>query len=166
MIILIKWSLTNFCIIYVESKRFKLDLRVVHVRDLNFVLRSEIFVHSDGQLRASHLILGVDPVYSTWQTFSQALLVDSPLLSYIDVWHANFLPPKLIVGKARDLNPRYMASDELALVRDTSAELMSQNHRVHVPVELEAPIYVAESTKVESVNSSRTEVDLGDEMVT
>ena len=33
-----------------------------HVRDLNFVLRLEIFVHSDGQLRASHLILGCNPV--------------------------------------------------------------------------------------------------------
>ena len=65
MIILIKWSLTSFCIVYAESKRFKPDLRVVHVRDLNFILSSEIFVHLDGQLRASHLILGVDLVYST-----------------------------------------------------------------------------------------------------
>ena len=105
MIILIKWLLTNFCIVYAESKWFKPDLRVMHVRDLNFVLRSEIFVHLDGQLQASHLILGVDPVYSTWQTFSQALLVDSPLLSYIDVQHANFLPPQLTIGEAHDLDP-------------------------------------------------------------
>ena len=72
---------------------FTQDIRTVHVQYLNFVLRSEIFVHWDGQLRASRLILGVDPVYSTWQPFSQALIVDSPLLSYIDVRHANFLPP-------------------------------------------------------------------------
>ncbi|KAK9986920.1 hypothetical protein SO802_031871 [Lithocarpus litseifolius] len=31
----------------VESKRYKPDFRVVNVRDLNFVLRSEIFVHWD-----------------------------------------------------------------------------------------------------------------------
>ena len=68
--------------------------------DLNFVLRLEIFVHTDGQLQASHLILDCNPVYSTWQPFNQALLVDSPLLSYIDVWHANFLPPSLTVGEA------------------------------------------------------------------
>ena len=59
----------------------------MHVGDLNFVLRSEIFVHKDGQLRASHLILGVDPVYSTWQSFSYALLVDSLLLSYIEMFN-------------------------------------------------------------------------------
>ena len=64
----------------------------MHVRDLNFVLRSEIFVHFDGQLRASHLILNCDLAYSTWKSFSQSLLVDSPLLLYIDVWHPNFLP--------------------------------------------------------------------------
>ena len=58
------------CCFLAESKRFKPDLRVVHVRDLNFVLRLEIFVHWDGQLQASHLILGVDLVYSTWQAFS------------------------------------------------------------------------------------------------
>ena len=66
----------------------------------------------------SHLILDVDPVYSTWQAFNQALLVDSPLLFYIDVRHANFLPPKLTVGEAQDLGPRYTCSDELAPIRD------------------------------------------------
>ena len=89
------------------------DIRTVHVRDLNFVLRSEIFVHWDRQLRASHLILGVDPVYSTWQAFSQALIVDSPFLSYIDVQHTNFLPPNFIVGEARDIGLQYTYLDEL-----------------------------------------------------
>ena len=114
MIILIKWSLTSFCIVYAEIKRFKPDIRVVHVRDLNFVLRLEIFVHEDRQLLAFLLILGVDPIYSTWQAFSQALLVDSPLFSYIDVRHANFLPPRLTVGEARDLGLRYTCLEELA----------------------------------------------------
>ena len=95
------------------------------MRGLNSVLRSEIFVHTDGQLRASHLILGVNPVYSTWQSFSQALLVDSLLLSYIDVQHANFLPPFLTVGEARDLGPRYTTMEDCAPVRDESAELVS-----------------------------------------
>ena len=94
--------------------------------DLNFILRSKIFVHWDGQLRASHLILGVNPVYSSWQSFTQALLVDSPLLSYIDVRHSNFLPPKLSVGEARDLGWRYTCSDELTPLRDESAELASR----------------------------------------
>ena len=41
------WQVTNqfLCCFLAESKRFKPGLRVVHVRDLNFVLRSKIFVH-------------------------------------------------------------------------------------------------------------------------
>ena len=31
--------------LYTDTKRFKKDLRVVHVRDLNFVLRSKFCVH-------------------------------------------------------------------------------------------------------------------------
>lgn len=36
------------CCFDAKSKRFRLDLRVVHVRDLNFILWFEIFVHTDG----------------------------------------------------------------------------------------------------------------------
>ncbi|KAK9999238.1 hypothetical protein SO802_018841 [Lithocarpus litseifolius] len=87
--------------------------------DLTVHLLTEIFIHWDGQLRASHLILGVEPVYSTWQTFSQALLVDSPLLSYIDVRHSSFLPSNLTV------------------------EQVSRRRRelIHVPVQTETPVH-------------------------
>ena len=65
-------------ILFAKGKVFVPNFRTVHARDLNFVLRSEIYVHWDGKLRALHLILGVEPVYSTWQSFKQALFVDSP----------------------------------------------------------------------------------------
>lgn len=49
-----------------DSKKFKLDSNAIHVRDLNFMLRSEIFVHFDNQLQASHLILGHTPIYTSY----------------------------------------------------------------------------------------------------
>ena len=107
----------------------------MHVRDLNFVVRSEIFVNFDGQLRASHLILGCNPVYSTWQPFGQALLVDNPLLSYIDVRHQNFLPPNLTVGEARDLGPRLVWVESLVPMRDASIDSVFQGCAVHKPIE-------------------------------
>ena len=64
-------------------------------------------------------------MYSTWQAFSQALLVDSPLLSYIHVWHANFLPPKFIAGEACDIGPQYICSDERESVQDELAKRVS-----------------------------------------
>ena len=133
-------TLVCFLLFATDSSVFTQEVRTVHIRDLNFALRSEIFVHWDGQLRASHLILGVDPVYSTWQPFCQALLVDSLLLSYIDVWHPNFLPPSIIVGEAHDLGPWYTCSDELAPMRDKSAEIASRLLRelAHEAVQREA----------------------------
>ena len=70
---LVLFKFTNQSSFYfsVEGKRFKPNIRVVHVRDLNFVLRSEIFINFDGQLQSSHLILGCTPVYSTWQLSSK-----------------------------------------------------------------------------------------------
>lgn len=64
-------------------------------------------------------------------------MVDSPLLSYIDVHHANFLPPSLTTWEARDIGPRYTAANELAPVRDESIERVSLalREQKHIPVE-------------------------------
>ena len=98
-------------------------------------------------------------MYSTWQLFDQDLLVDSPLLLYIDVQHANFLLPSLTIGEARDLNPRYTTAEDLTLVKDESAEQVSQSRKAHIPVK--------ELAMVESINFLEAEFDLGeDEMVT
>ena len=130
-------------------------MRTIHVRDLNFILRSEIFVHWDGQLRASHLILGVEPVYSTWQPLKQALLVNNLLLSYIDVRHANFLPPRLTIGEARDLGKRYTCSDELAPLRDESAErtprrLQELAHKAVHEVPVQEPVHPKDHVELEA----------------
>jgi len=104
-------------------------------------------------------------VYSTWQSFSQALIVDSPLLSYIDVRHVNFLPPNFTKGEARDLSLRYTCSDELAPIKDESAEAASRylQERAHeaiqhevVPAKPENLVQVAVQEAAESSDSSRT----------
>ena len=170
------FTITLFCFLLfaADGSVFTPEVRTVHVRDLNFVLRSEIFVHRDGQLRASHLILGVDPVYSTWQPFSQAILVDSPLLSYIDVWHANFLPPSITIGESRDLGPQYTCSDKLAPMKDESAEVASRRFQelAHEAVQREAiqakpanPVQVATQAAAEPSDSSRIH-SAPEEMVT
>ena len=97
------------------------------------------------------MILGVDLVYSTWQAFSQALLIDSPLLSYIDVQHANFLPPFLTIGEAQDLSPKYTTAKDRAPMRDESAERVSLSRRVHMPVKVQdAPGQVTKPAQVET----------------
>ena len=94
--------------------------------------------------------------------------MDSSLLSYIDIQHANFLPPSLTVGEARDLGPRYITVEDLAPMRDESAERVSRSRRVHVPIEEpEAPVQVTKPTTAESVHSSGAESNSDEEeMVT
>nr|XP_023891793.1 uncharacterized protein LOC112003810 [Quercus suber] len=105
------------------------------MRDLNFVLRSEIFVHSNSQLRASHLILGCTPAYTSFQDPGQALTVGSPLLSYLDVQLRYFLPRGLMHGEAWRLGPRQIREGSLQLVRDDSADRVFYGQAKHIPVE-------------------------------
>ena len=58
--------------------------------------------------------------------------VSTPLLSYINVWHENFLPPKFTLDKTHDLGPRYTCLNELAPIQDESVERMSQRRREQV----------------------------------
>ena len=93
--------------------------------------------------------------------------MESPLLSYIDVRHASFLPPQQTIGKARDLDPRYTITDSIALIRDALADFVSQSRRVHVPVEEQGVLaQAAEPAVAESVNSLGVGANQDEEMVT
>lgn len=83
------------------SKKFQSDLSIIRTRELNFILRSKICVHYNGKLRASHLILGCMPSYTSYQDSLGALTVGSPLLFDLDVRLQGFMPHKLTSGKAR-----------------------------------------------------------------
>ena len=56
MVVLFNWILTPYFFLlyiylfisFVDGKVFNPEIRVVHVGDLNFVLRSEIYFHWDG----------------------------------------------------------------------------------------------------------------------
>ena len=100
--------------------------------------------------------------------------MDSPLLSYIDVQHSNFLPPKFTVGEARGLGRCYTCSDELAPIRNEFAELASRRLRElahkaiqqEEPAEPEALVQEAKHAAAESSGSSKTHPACGEEMVT
>ena len=87
-------------------KKFQLGINLVQVWELNFILRPEIFMHYDGQLRASYLILGCVPSYTSYQDSLSTLTINSSLLSYLDVRMPRFLPCGLTSSEARHLGPR------------------------------------------------------------
>ena len=75
-------------------------------------------MHYDSQLRASHLILGCVPSYTSYQNLSSALTVSSPLLSYLDVWLPGFLLRGLTLEEARHLGPQLVRHDSLEPIQD------------------------------------------------
>ena len=51
-----------FSDIFVDKEHVSLKLSLVNVSGFNYLLRSEIFVSEDGQLRAAYLILDYEPI--------------------------------------------------------------------------------------------------------
>ena len=66
-------------------------LSLTNVAALNYLLRSEIFVSEDRQLRAVHLILDFEPISEIYQEIGHAIKVGDPRLDQIDVLIPNFL---------------------------------------------------------------------------
>ena len=56
---------------------------MVNVQALNFLLRSEIFVSEDGQLRAAPLILDYEPLSHAFVEVGQAVRAGSPRLAVL-----------------------------------------------------------------------------------
>ena len=107
----------------------------MQVNELNFILHSEIFVHYNGWLRASHKILGCTPSYTSYEDSSGTLSFGSPLLSYVDVRLLSFLLPRLTSGEARELSPRLVRHDSLEPIQDGLWNIVFQGRLEHIPVD-------------------------------
>ena len=58
---------------------------------LNYLLRSQIFVNDDGQLRAAHLILDYEPISRTFLDVGNSIKANDYRLARIDVSRPSFL---------------------------------------------------------------------------
>ena len=63
----------------------------MNVPALNYLLRSEIYVTEDGQLRATHLVLGYQLLSRSFQAIGHAIRAGNPRLARIDVSKTGFL---------------------------------------------------------------------------
>ena len=88
--------------------------------------------------------------------------MDNPLLSYIDVRHANFLPLQLTVGEARDLGPRYTTADSI----DRQRTLWQILYLKAIESTYSSKSKEHQPAVAESVNSSGVGTDQDEEMVT
>ena len=86
-------SLTIICFskVFADKRHVAPHLSLVNVNNLNEVLRSEVFVNEDRQLRAVHLILDFQPISDIFQEMGHAIKVGDPRLHRIDVSILGFL---------------------------------------------------------------------------
>ena len=67
---------------------------LVNFKDLNQILKLEIFLHKDGQLQAAHIILGYKPFIKRFQSTENVIKARDPLLALIDIAVPGFLLSK------------------------------------------------------------------------
>ena len=77
--------------VFADKGHTALRLSLVNVPGLNKLLRLEIFISEDRQLKAVHLILDFEPLSNAFQDVGQAIRADDPILTRIDVSVPGFL---------------------------------------------------------------------------
>ena len=153
---------------------------------LNYLLRSEIFVSEDRQLRAIHLILDFEPISRVFQEIGHAIRARDPRIHHIVVSKLDFLaredlplvrlpvhqiPPPLIIPLQQvPLEVHVVAEEEIASSRLSLEEEIDQFRFVEDVGLSEKPVDISDS-ETKSVNISSvhpkqliiTQVDLESE---
>ena len=85
--------LTTFCssVTFADKRHVTPKLSHTNVAVRNYLLRSEIFVSEDRQLRAVHLISNFQPILEIYQDVGNAIRAGDLRLARIDVSRPNFL---------------------------------------------------------------------------
>ena len=101
MVVFIGLTMISSLDVFADKNHVTLRLSFVNVLGHNKVLRSEIFISEDRQLRAAHLILEYEPLSHSFQDASQAIKAGDPKLNHIDVSKLGFLalrdPPPVVL---------------------------------------------------------------------
>ena len=84
-------TMVLFLAVIADRRHVAPRLSFINVAALNYLLRSEIFVSEDRQLRAVHLILDFEPFSRTFQEIGHAIRAGDSRINRIDVSKLDFL---------------------------------------------------------------------------
>ena len=90
-IIVIDLTVISLSDVFANKDHVASKLSLINVPALNYLLKSEIFVSEDGQLRAAQLILDYEPLSRIYQDVGQALKAGNLKLAWINVSKPGFL---------------------------------------------------------------------------
>ena len=87
--------LTTFCFTdgFANRRAAEPNFNLVNKDSLDKILKAEVFVNSDGQLRVAHLILGYTLISSSFQAPKCVIRARDPRLHRISVAAPSFLLP-------------------------------------------------------------------------
>ena len=114
------------------------QLSHTNIMGLNYLLRSEIFVSEDRQLRAVHLILDFEPISRVFQDIGHAIRTGDPRINRINV-----------------SKPTFLAKEDLPLVRLPVQQIPPQ---LVVPLQ-QVPFEASVATAEEEIASSRLSLE-------
>ena len=104
------------------------NLNFVNEPDLTRILQSEIFIHTNGQLRAAHIILGYKPISTSFQAPKYVIKAKDPQLHQINIVVPGFLTSPPPVGTHPVELPTQRAPEEEA----TSSNLTPEEEATRV----------------------------------
>ena len=90
-----KLQVSNCLVFFCLTDKTQVTPRIslINVPALNYLLRSQIFVNNDGQLRAAHLILDYEPLLRSFLDIGNAIRANDYRLARIDMSRPHFLAP-------------------------------------------------------------------------
>ena len=87
------WFLTIWFFYLTDKTQTNPRISFINVPALKYLLRSQIFVNDDGQLRAAYLILDYEPISRTFLDVGNSIRANDYRLACIDVSRPSFLAP-------------------------------------------------------------------------
>ena len=84
-------TMALFLAVIVDRRHIAPQLSLTNVAALNYLLRSEIFISEDQQLRVVHLILDFEPISKTFQEIGHVIRAGDAQINCIDVSKPDFL---------------------------------------------------------------------------
>ena len=108
--IFVNLTLISFLDTFANKDHISPKLSHTNVQALNYLLRSEIFMSKDGQLRVAPLILDYDPLSRTFQDVGQAIRARSSRLAWTDVSKPGFLARRDLPPVSRLVLPKSFSS--------------------------------------------------------
>ena len=100
--------------IYADKHYTAPNLSLVNEADLTRILQSKIFLHTDGQLCAAHVILGYKLISSSFQSPENVIKAKDPQLKQINIVVLGFLIGPLLEGTYQAMLPVQLVAEERA----------------------------------------------------